>query len=102
MRTALLIIAIALCGCTTRTLTLPDGREVYKSTRFGNKESIKRVEYRGAKGEIFVLEGYDSDQVQAIGIAAEAAARGAVSGLTGGYKLAPKNDASEPQLELDQ
>lgn len=102
MKKTLLIASLfAFCGCTTRTLTMPDGREVYKSTRFGNKESIKRVEYRSAKGEVFILEGYDSDQVQAIGIAAEAAARGAVSGLTGGYKLAPKNDQSEPQPEIE-
>lgn len=57
---------------------------IYKSTRVGNKEAIKRVEYRGADGAVFILEGYASDQVEGLGIVTEAAARGAVQGLTGG------------------
>lgn len=72
----LLVIALALmAGCTTRTAQTPDGKVIYKSTRVGNKEAIKRVEYRGADGVVFILEGYSSDQVEGMGIIAEAAAR---------------------------
>lgn len=111
----LLIACIALVqACTTRTAQTPDGKVLYKSTRFGNKEAIKRVEYRGADGAVFILEGYSSDQVEGMGIVAEAAARGAVQGLTGGggsalsgsavpagMKLVPKDDPSTPKLEVN-
>lgn len=95
------LVALAGAGCTTRTLTLPGGG-TYKSTRFGNKEAIKRVEFHGPKGEVFILEGYAGDQVEGLGIVTEAAARGAVQGLTGQYKLAPKNDTSTAQPEIAQ
>lgn len=95
------ILATALAGCTTRTLTLPGGG-TYKSTRFGNKETMRRVEYVSPKGERFILEGFAGDQVEGLGVVTEAAARGAVQGLTGQYKLAPRNDASTPQPELER
>lgn len=77
----LLTLLIVVNGCSTRTLTLPDGRVIYKSVRFGMKEAIKRVEYKDANGQSFVLEGYASDQVEALGVVTEAAVRGAVSGV---------------------
>lgn len=114
MKPTILLIALAvMAGCATRTAQTPDGKVLYKSTRFGNKEGIKRVEYRGADGAVFILEGYSSDQVEGMGIIAEAAARGAVQGITGGaggasvrsipegMKLVPKDDPSKPQLELN-
>lgn len=84
MKYTILLLALIIAGCTTRTAQTPDGKVIYKSTRFGNKEAIKRVEYRGADGVVFILEGYSSDQVEGMGIVAEAAARGAVQGMTGG------------------
>lgn len=109
----LTLLAIA-AGCTTRTAQTPDGKVIYKSTRFGNKEAIKRVEYRAPDGSLFILEGYSSDQVEGMGIVAEAAARGAVQGMTGGggsavplssipvgMKMVPKDDPSKPQLEVN-
>jgi len=115
MKTIASILVVLSCvGCSVRKASMPDGRVLYQSTRFGNKESIKRVEFRSEGGALFVLEGYASDQVEAIGIAAEAAARGAVSALVpssaatrqgppsvpSGWKLAPKDDPSEAQPEI--
>lgn len=112
--TIVILSCLALCaGCTTRTAQTPDGRVIYKSTRVGNKEAIKRVEYRDPDGSVFILEGYSSDQVEGMGIIAEAAARGAVQGMTGGaggavplssipagMKMVPKDDPSKPQPEI--
>lgn len=98
----ILLVAVA-CGCSTRTAQTPDGRVLYKSTRFGNKESIRRVEYRAPDGSVFILEGFAGDQVEGLGIVTEAAARGAVQGLTGqgsSLKVVPKDDASKPQPEV--
>lgn len=64
------------CGCTTREITI--GGSHYKSSRFGNKEAISEIEFRRGD-EVFIVRGWKSDQVEAIGIAVEAAARGAVS-----------------------
>ncbi len=105
----LLTLLAVTAGCTTRTASTPDGWVLYKSTRFGNKEAIKRVEYRGKDGSVFILEGYASDQVEGLGIIAESAARGAVQGITGGagggvpagMKLVPKDDPSKPHLEVE-
>lgn len=94
---------VALAGCTTRTAKTPDGRVIYTSTRFGNKEAIRRVEYRAPDGSVFILEGYASDQVEGLGIVTEAAARGAVQGLTGqasALKLVPKDDPSTIKQEI--
>lgn len=76
-------LAFTADGCATRTISI--GGATYKSTRFGNKEQIGEVEVRQGTN-VFILRGYRADQVEAIGIAAEAAARGAVSGMTGGLK----------------
>lgn len=114
MKPSILLIALALlAGCSTRTAQTPDGRVLYKSTRFGNKESIRRVEYRAPDGSVFILEGFAGDQVEGLGIVTEAAARGAVQGLTGqagglakpatipeGMKVVPKDDPSKPQPEI--
>lgn len=106
------IILVGLCACSSRTVTLPDGRTLYKSQRFGNKEQVKRVEFRSAKGDVFILEGYASDQVEALGVVTEAAVKGAVSaavpgaglinrsGPPDGWKLVPKDDPSTPQPEI--
>jgi hypothetical protein len=114
MKAIALLAACLAFGCTTRKAALPDGRVLYQSTRFGNKEAIKRVEFRSAAGDVFVLEGYASDQVEAIGVAVEAAARGAVGALVpsagvtragppsvpAGFKLVPKDDPSRAVPEI--
>lgn len=111
----LILASVVLAGCTTREATLPDGRVLYRSARFATNEKLKRVEFRGADGSYFLIEGYGGNQTDAIGIAAEAAARGAVNGITGGatamrsgppavppgYKLVPKDDPSSAQPEID-
>jgi hypothetical protein len=86
MKYTILLLALVIAGCTTRTAQTPDGKVIYKSTRFGNKEAIKRVEYHGADGVVFILEGYSADQVEGMSIIAESAARGAVQGMTGQVK----------------
>lgn len=99
-----ILLAAIACGCSTRTAQTPDGRVLYKSTRFGNKESIRRVEYRAPDGSVFILEGFAGDQVEGLGIVTEAAARGAVQGLTGqgsAMKIVPKDDPSKPQPEVN-
>lgn len=106
----LLILLAVDVGCSVRTATLPDGRVLYSSKRFGTKEQIKRVEFRGSKGEVFILEGYAGDQVEALGVVTEAAVKGAVSAavpgagllsVPAGFKLAPKDDPSTPKLEIE-
>jgi len=74
----LLIIPLLLVGCATRTVTLPDGSVLYKSSRFGNKEQIKRLEFRHGS-DVFILEGYSSDQVEALGVVTKAAVEAAIS-----------------------
>lgn len=114
MKTIIIIAFLAVltlsAGCSVRTATLPDGRVLYKSSRFGTKEQIKHVEFRSAGGDVFVMDGYAGDQVEALGVVTEAAVKGAVSaavpgaGLLSvppGYKLAPKDDPSVPKLELE-
>lgn len=77
MRILLLILAIA-AGCTTRKITI--GTATYTSTRFGNKENIGAIEYRHGE-DVFIIKSFSSDQVEALGIVAESAARGAAQGL---------------------
>lgn len=96
-------------GCSSRKATLPDGRVLYQSLRFGTKEQVKHVEFRSAQGDVFVMDGYASDQVEALGVVTEAAVKGAVSAavpgagalrVPAGFKLAPKDDPSVPQPEI--
>lgn len=109
------IILLFLCSCSTRKATLPDGRVLYQSNRFGTKEQIKHVEFRSAAGDVFVLDGYASDQVEALGVVTEAAVKAAVSSMApvpatrsgppvvpAGFKLVPKDDPSKPQPEILQ
>lgn len=119
-----MLVAVVLSGCSSRTVSHPaTGQKIYESTRFGNKESVKRVEYTGPNGERFVLEGYQSDQAEGLGIVAYSTARGVAEGFGGGggsslgalapvvaqkltkdpqapagYKIVPKDDPSVPQL----
>ncbi len=81
---AVTVTLACLVGCSARKAMTPDGRVLYKSTRFGNRESIKRVEYRGPDGAVFIMEGFSGDQVEGMSMVAEASARGAVQGITGG------------------
>lgn len=74
-------IALLAAGCSIRTATLPDGRVLYSSKRFGNRESIKRIEFRDENGVTFIMEGYLSDQAEALGEVAERTAEGVAKGL---------------------
>ena len=110
MKPAILTIIILLAfGCSSRKATLPDGRVLYQSFRFGTKEQVKHVEFRSALGDVFVMDGYASDQVEALGVVTEAAVRGAIGAaapgagalrVPAGFKLAPKDDPSVPQPEI--
>jgi len=108
------VILLIACSCSTRKATLPDGRVLYQSSRFGTKEQIKHVEFRSAQGDVFVLDGYASDQVEALGVVTEAAVKAAVSSMVpvpstrsgppavpSGYKIVPKDDPSTPRLEVE-
>ncbi len=68
-------------GCTVREITTPDGKILYKSTRFGNKETIGSIEYVFPDGSRFVLRGYGSDQVSALGVVTEAAVKAAITSV---------------------
>ncbi len=74
----LALLLLLLAGCATRTVTLPDGSVLYKSSRFGNKEQIKRIEFRHG-ADVFILEGYSSDQVEVLSAVTEAAVKAAIS-----------------------
>jgi hypothetical protein len=77
----IILLALIGCGfgCTIREIATPDGKILYKSTRFGNKETIGSIEYVFPDGSKFVLKGFGSDQVSALGVVTEAAVRAAVS-----------------------
>lgn len=76
-----IIITIALLfgtGCTTRTITWNGA--TYKSSRFGNKETIGGIELRSGTN-VFRVDSFKSDQVQAIEIAVKAAVETAIKSM---------------------
>ena len=77
---------LLVAGCAQRKISMPTkpGPFVFDSATFGNKESFKEATFIGADGTTFTLKGFSSDQVEALGVVAEAAARGAVQAFTGG------------------
>ena len=86
MKLALTILALSALlagGCSTREISIPGTNLGYKSTRFGNKENIRRIEYRSIDGSVLIVEGFVSDQVEALGVVTEAAVKGAVAGAKG-------------------
>lgn len=81
MKTIKLIIAgllLVATGCTTRTITWNGA--TYKSTRFGNKETIGGIELRSGTN-VFKIDSFKSDQVQAIEIAVKAAVETAIKSM---------------------
>ncbi len=80
------VVLFASAGCTSRNLSMPTkaGPFVYESQRLGNKETLKEATFVGADGSSFSIRGFTSDQVEALGVVAEAAVRGAVQAFTGG------------------
>ena len=113
MKTLLLtLLAFLAFGCSTRTVSTPDGAFVFKSSRLGVKENVKGLEYTTPAGAKLVLTGYSSDQVEALVAVTEAAVRTAINSaapgagtfstnlVPTGYKLVPKDDPSVPQLEI--
>lgn len=102
----IILLAFGLCSCSYRRIKIPykvgttNAVATYTSTRLGNNEALKEVRFEGPNGEVFIIQGWSGNQTEGMGIIAEASARGAVQGLTGQYKLAPKNDVSLPQPEL--
>lgn len=119
------LLSAALSGCSTRTVDLTSGGPIYKSTRFGSKESVKEIEYRAPDGSYLRLIGYTSDLAEGLSVVAYSAARGAVEGASGGAKpgasgflggipagtklvqrgnavfLAPVDDPSVPHPEIE-
>jgi hypothetical protein len=75
----LLLLVLALTGCSSRQLATPDGKYLFRSQRLGNREQIKELVYRTPDGSEFVMRGYSSDQVEALAAVTEAAVRGAIS-----------------------
>ena len=121
MKTLLLtILAFLAFGCSSRTVTTPDGALLFKSSRLGVKENVKGLEYTTPAGARLVLTGYTSDQVEALVAVTEAAVRTAINSaapgagaggyglpsslstnaVPAGYKLVLKDDPSVPQLEI--
>ena len=130
-KTAVSVIASvmisALSGCSTRTVDLSSGGPIYKSSRFGSKESVREIEYRAPDGSYVRLVGYTSDLAEGLSVVAYSAAKGAVEGASGGMQpgaasllggmkipagtklvqrggsvfLAPVDDPSSPQPEID-
>jgi len=102
----IIILALGLCSCSYRKIKIPykvgttNAVATYTSGRLGNNEALKEVRFQGPNGEVFIIQGWSGNQTEGMGIVAESAAKGAVQGLTGQYKLAPKNDVSIPQPEI--
>lgn len=102
----IILLAFGLCSCSYRKIKIPykvgttNAVATYTSGRLGNNEALKEVRFQGPNGELFIIQGWSGNQTEGMGIIAESSARGAVQGLTGQYKLAPKNDVSLPQPEL--
>lgn len=113
MKTLLLtVLAFLLFGCSSRTVTTPDGALLFKSSRLGVKENVKGLEYTTPSGAKLVLKGYSSDQVEALVAVTETAVRTAINSaapgagafstnsVPAGYKLVPKDDPSVPHFEI--
>lgn len=113
MKTLLLtVLAFLLFGCSSRTVSTPDGKFVFKSTRVGVKENLKGLEYTTPGGARLTLSGYSSDQVEALVAVTETAVRTAINSaapgagafstnlVPTGYKLVPKDDPSVPHFEI--
>jgi hypothetical protein len=77
MKTLMLALILS-AGCTTREFTFGDMK--YKSTRFGNKERIKSIEFRHGD-DLIKIVGYSNDQVEALGIVTEAAVTAAIKSM---------------------
>lgn len=71
------VCAIA-CGCTVRRITL--GGNSYVSWRLGNTEKIGSIEVREGTN-VFVVQAYESDQVQALSAVTSAAVSAAINGV---------------------
>lgn len=69
-----LVIAVSCMGCSTRTIS--NGEWTYKSSRFVMQESFGNLSI-STNGTV-TLEGYKSDQVQAIEAAVSAAVSAAL------------------------
>lgn len=82
MKTIILcaVFAVALVGCTSRKITIPNGAS-YESKRFGNKEQIGGISFTDTNGLSFKIESFQSDQVQAIGVAVDAAVKAAIKSV---------------------
>ncbi len=80
----LVAIVVALSGCTKVTRKA-DGSWSYTSAL--SRKSAKRVSVTTPDGTKMTLEGYQNDQVEVIGVATEAAVRGAVTAAKGGTPL---------------
>lgn len=73
----LLAVGLLLAGCSTRTITYKDAS--YSSKRFAQKEDIDGLKIVTPDGTTIELVGYRNDQVQAIGVAVDAAVKAAVN-----------------------
>ena len=78
---SVMVLLLAGLGCSTRTVMLPDGSVLYKSTRFGTSETIKELEFTTADGSKIIIKGYGGDQVEALTAVTEAAVRSAVKSV---------------------
>lgn len=102
----LLLLVVCACGCQYRKIKIPykagttNAVATYTSAGFGNKEGLKEVTFKGPNGEQFTITGFSRNQVDGLEKFSEGAARGAVQGMMGQYKLSPKNDASSAQPEI--
>lgn len=122
-----MLVLLFTAGCASRDVVeRPDGGWEYRSRRVGAKEAVRRVEVRRPDGTVLVLDGFQSDTVEAVGVAVDAGVRAAVTslvpgaglgGLSGAARgapagqkwtlgpggipvLVPKDDPSEPVPEV--
>jgi hypothetical protein len=73
-----LLAVTVLTGCTSRKIKY--GEATYSSFRFGNKESFGGLEITDTNGVKLKITAYQNDQVQAIGVAVDAAVTAAIQG----------------------
>lgn len=74
------VIAILLFTSAFTTRTITWNGATYKSTRFGNKETIGGIELRSGTN-VFRVDSFKSDQVQAIEVAVKAAVETAIKSM---------------------
>lgn len=99
---ALILITVALAGCSSFEYSSPDGT-TFKRSSIGNKLNVKEFEMSSdANGARMIkLKSLSNDQVEFATAVTQAAVQAAISGQTGGVMPAPLAPPSAARATLE-